>query len=138
MHEIAQKSVKTFAKESQKLLPQKLSTPGWSRRAGDYKAAFGKRLREFCHERLQAAEASGQFKPIPRKGVTIGMHWLLPKPFGNDYRQEPWMVHASDNLVYVPRRKTKVTDVPEESVKTGDWRDQVVPSPAGNDMLFMH
>jgi len=97
------------------------------------------KLTDFCQSRLEAAEASGQFRPVPRKGVTIGMHWLLPKPFGNDYRQEPWMVHATDNLVYVPRRSTKVTDVPAEDVMggSGDWRDQVVPSPAGRDMLYM-
>ena len=137
MQEQMQSSVRQFAQSSHKLLPKTLSVSGWSHRAGDRKAAYSKKLQEFTHERLQAAEASGQFKPVPRKGVTVGMHWLLPKPFGNDYRQEPWMVHASDNMVYVPRRQTKVTDIPGEDVKAGDWRDKIVPSPAGNDMLYM-
>jgi hypothetical protein len=66
----------------------------------------------------------------------LGFHWLLPKPFGNDYRQEPWMVHATDNMVYVP--KDKITDVTPEDVKSGgDWRRKIVPSPAGNDMIYM-
>lgn len=136
MQVIAKDTAVAYGKQSKKLIPNSL--PGvWKTRASDANASFAKRLQDFCKDRLQAAEASGQFKPVPRKGVTIGMHWLLPKPFGNDYRQEPWMVHAADNLVYVPRRDTKVTEVPEEAVKTGDWRDQVVPSPAGRDMLFM-
>uniref|UniRef100_A0A7S4EGV4 Uncharacterized protein n=1 Tax=Pseudo-nitzschia australis TaxID=44445 RepID=A0A7S4EGV4_9STRA len=93
------------------------------------------RLDEFCSERLLAARAGGQFKPTPRKGVTIGMHWLLPKPFGNDYRQEPWMVQATDNLVYIP--PDKITDVSPEDVALGDWRSKIVPSPTGNEMVYM-
>lgn len=139
MENIVKETVTSFGTSSKKLIPTTSSSGGICKaRASDAKTALAKRLRDFCHDRLQAAEASGQFKPVPRKGVTIGMHWLLPKPFGNDFRQEPWMVHANDNLVYVPRRATKVTDVPEDSIAaTGDWRDQVVPSPAGKDMLFM-
>ncbi|CAB9523356.1 expressed unknown protein [Seminavis robusta] len=137
MTAIVQDTVQQFAKTVQGLLPSSGSSSGKTR-AADSRAALSRRLTEFCHDRLQAAEASGQFKPVPRKGVTVGMHWLLPKPFGNDFRQEPWMTHATDNMVYVPRRPTKVTEVPEESIiQTGDWRDQVVPSPAGRDMVFM-
>lgn len=101
----------------------------------DAKVSFQRRLQEFCAERLLAARASGQFRPLPRKGVQIGLHWLLPKPFGNDYRQEPWMVHATDNLVYVP--PDKMTDVSPGDVATGDWRNSVVPSPAGNEIIYM-
>jgi len=137
MEGIAKESVQAFGTQVKSLIPS-LAAAVWKNRAGDAKAALAKRLQDFCRDRLQAAEASGQFKPVPRKGVTIGMHWLLPKPFGNDFRQEPWMVHATDNLVYVPRRDTKVTEVPGEAVAaSGDWRDQVVPSPAGKDMLYM-
>mmetsp|Transcript_24139 Transcript_24139/g.50186 ORF Transcript_24139/g.50186 Transcript_24139/m.50186 type:complete len:472 (-) Transcript_24139:117-1532(-) len=89
---------------------------------------------EQTSSRLLKARASGKFKPLPRKGVTIGMHWLLPKPFGNDYRQEPWTVHASDDLVYVPGA---VKDVAPDSVAQGDWRSKVVPSPVGNDLIYM-
>mmetsp|Transcript_15286 Transcript_15286/g.35233 ORF Transcript_15286/g.35233 Transcript_15286/m.35233 type:complete len:495 (-) Transcript_15286:105-1589(-) len=101
----------------------------------DAKVIYQNRLQEFCSERLLAARAGGQFKPAPRKGVTIGMHWLLPKPFGNDYRQEPWMVQATDNLVYIP--PDKITDVSPEDVASGDWRSKIVPSPTGNEMIYM-
>jgi hypothetical protein len=141
MESMVAETVKTFGKMVLRLIP---STMGggtmmlWKGRASDAKLALARRLKEFAKDKLEAAEASGQFKPIPRKGVTIGMHWLLPKPFGNDFRQEPWMQHATDSLVYVPQRTTKVTEVPPENVlKTGDWRDQIVPSPAGRDMVFM-
>lgn len=101
----------------------------------DAKTMYQTRLQEFCAERLLAARAGGQFKPAPRKGITIGMHWLLPKPFGNDYRQEPWMVQATDNLVYIP--PDKITDVSPEDVASGDWRSKIVPTPTGNEMIYM-
>ena len=140
MADAAQTAARDFGHLAQPLVP-KTTKGAWKARIQIAQTAFQHRLQVFCQDRLEAAEASGQFKPVPRKGVTIGMHWLLPKPFGNDYRQEPWQVHANDNLVYVPRRSTKVTEVPEQNVVTGggegDWRDAVVPSPAGKDMLYM-
>jgi hypothetical protein len=48
---------------------------------------------------LYAARADGKFKPLPRKVFTLGLHWLLTKSFGNDYRQEPWMIHTNDDLM---------------------------------------
>ena len=130
MQGVASKSVSDFAKRAKKLIAK-----GSSWTAQPAKKQYQTRLKDFCTTRLQAAEASGQYRPLPRKGVTIGLHWLLPKPFGNDFRQEPWMVHASDNMVYVP--KDKITDLSPEDVAAGDWRDKIVPSPAGNDMLYM-
>jgi hypothetical protein len=102
---------------------------------GDAKTAFNNRLQDFCSERLLAARASGQFRPVPRKGVTIGLHWLLPKPFGNDYRQEPWMVQTTDNLVYVP--PDKITDVNPADITSGDWKSKIAPSPSGSEMIYM-
>ena len=125
MSEVSKKSVESFGRRS-KTLPIS---------AKDMQAAYASELKEFCADRLLAARASGQLKPLPKKGVTVGLHWLLPKPFGNDYRQEPWMVHATDNLVYVP--KDKVTDVNPNDVVSGDWRQKVVPSPSGNEMIYM-
>jgi hypothetical protein len=125
MQVIAKESVSDFAKRAKKM-PISIA---------DAKTKFNNRLKEFCSERLLAARASGQFRPIPRKGVTIGMHWLLPKPFGNDYRQEPWLVQATDNLVYVP--PDKITDVSPGDVAAGDWRSKIVPSPSGNEMIYM-
>ena len=125
MQDVVGRASASFAKRTKKM---PISTT-------DAKAAFKTQLQEFCKERLLAAQASGQFRPIPRKGVTIGFHWLLPKPFGNDYRQEPWMVHATDNLVYIP--PDKITDVSPDDIASGDWRRKIVPSPAGNEMLYM-
>ena len=125
MQDAITKSVAGFAEKSKKM---PISN-------GNAKASYKAQLQEFCSERLLAARASGQFKPVPRKGVSIGLHWLLPKPFGNDFRQEPWMVHATDNLVYVPQ--DKITDVSPEEVAAGDWRNKIVPCPAGNEMLYM-
>ncbi|KAL3923219.1 MAG: hypothetical protein SGILL_001777 [Bacillariaceae sp.] len=125
MQAVAKECVTEFVKRAKKM-PINTS---------DAKTAFNDRLQEFCSERLLAARASGQFRPVPRKGVTIGLHWLLPKPFGNDYRQEPWMVQATDNLVYVP--PDKITDVNPADVASGDWKSKVVPSPSGNEMIYM-
>lgn len=130
MQAVASKSVAAFAKAAKKLVAKQSS---WNTTPA--KKRYLTLLQDFCANRLQAARASGQYKPLPRKGVTIGLHWLLPKPFGNDFRQEPWMVHASDNLVYVP--KDKISDVSPEEVAAGDWRNKIVPSPVGNDMLYM-
>ena len=125
MQDVASKAVASFAEKSKKMPISNANA----------KASFKSELQEFCSERLLAAQASGQFKPVPRKGITIGLHWLLPKPFGNDFRQEPWMVHATDNLVYVP--PDKITDVNPEEVAAGDWRSKIVPCPSGNEMLYM-
>jgi len=32
---------------------------------------------------------------------------------------------------------SKLGDVSPQDVAAGTWRDQLVPSPAGNDMLYM-
>ncbi|CAJ1945648.1 unnamed protein product [Cylindrotheca closterium] len=125
MQNVVTKSVASFASKTKNMPISNANA----------KTAFKAQLKEFCAERLEAAQASGQFKPLPRKGVTIGLHWLLPKPFGNDFRQEPWMVHATDNLVYVP--PDKITDVNPEDVASGDWRSKIVPCPSGNEMLYM-
>jgi hypothetical protein len=130
----ARQSIAAFGKAAQKLVPKKKVTSDlW--KIAPTKSAYAQQLHEYVQNRIQAAQASGKFRPLPRKGVTVGLHWLLPKPFGNDFRQEPWMVHATDNMVYIPR--DKITDVNPEDVATGDWRDKIVPSPAGNDMLYM-
>jgi hypothetical protein len=105
----------------------------WS--MASHRNQFQRRMQEYVSARMTAAKASGKYKPVPRKGVTVGMHWLLPKPFGNDFRQEPWMVHATDNLVYVP--KDKITNVNPEDVVAGDWRSKIVPSPNSREMIYM-
>jgi hypothetical protein len=131
MEEQATKSLAAFAKSAKKMKSTKCS----SFTVQPAKDQFTRSVKDHVKNRMLTARASGQFKPVPRKGVTLGFHWLLPKPFGNDYRQEPWMVHATDNMVYIP--KDKITDVNPEEVAVGDWRRKVVPSPIGNDMLYM-
>jgi hypothetical protein len=131
MEDVTKKSLTAFTKAAHRLVAKKAAS--WSVQPA--KQQYAIKLKGFRENRLLVAQASGQYKPVPRKGVTLGFHWLLPKPFGNDYRQEPWMVHATDNLVYVP--KDKITDVNPEEVASGDWRSKIVPSPAGNDMLYL-
>jgi hypothetical protein len=131
MEDVTKKSLVAFGKAANRLVAKKASS--WSVQPA--KQQYAGKLKGFRENRLLVAQASGQYKPVPRKGVTLGFHWLLPKPFGNDYRQEPWMVHATDNLVYIP--KDKITDVNPEEVASGDWRSKIVPSPAGNDMLYL-
>lgn len=133
MEQVASQSVASFAAASKKLVPKSASSTAWN--TASAKIDYARTLKEYVASRILAARASGKFKPLPRKGVTVGFHWLLPKPFGNDYRQEPWMVHATDNMVYVPGNK--LADVNLEDVAAGDWRNKIVPSPAGNDMLYM-
>jgi hypothetical protein len=130
------KSTTAFGSAARRLVARSVpaaSAAAWTMRPAA--SRFGRRLAEYARDRLLAAQASGQYKPIPRKGVTVGFHWLLPKPFGNDYRQEPWMVHATDDMVYVPTGK--ISQVNPDSVAAGDWRSKIVPSPIGNDMVYM-
>lgn len=135
MEEAAKKSVAAFGAAAKKLVPKSCGS-GWDTQSA--KIQYARRLREYVANRILSARAGGKFKPLPRKGVTVGLHWLLPKPFGNDFRQEPWMVHATDNMVYVPSASaSKLQDVSPGDVATGDWRDKIVPNPAGNDMLYM-
>ena len=134
MGKTAAEVVQTFTSTSKKLRAKKGNSLYWPK-ADANAMKLRKELKEYITLRLQAARADGKFKPLPRKGVTLGFHWLLPKPFGNDYRQEPWQVHAKDDLVYVP--KDKITDVRKEDVESGDWRDNVIPCPTANEMMYL-
>jgi hypothetical protein len=131
MDELVDKTVAAFAKAAGKLLPK--GSHKWNSQPA--KQMLRAQLKEFCTKRLTMARASGQYKPLPRKGVTVGMHWLLPKPFGNDFRQEPWMVHATDGMVYIPR--DKITEVSPEEARSGSWLNKLVPAPAANEMIYM-
>ncbi|GAX20108.1 hypothetical protein FisN_17Lh061 [Fistulifera solaris] len=131
MEREANKAIAAFSAAAKKMVCKKCTS--WS--VDPAKDEFRRVVKDYIAKRLLSARAGGQFRPVPRKGITVGLHWLLPKPFGNDYRQEPWMVHATDGLVYVP--KDKITDVSPEEVAAGDWRRKVVPSPVGNDMIYM-
>ena len=133
MKEAAVTSINEFAAGAKKLraphAPQ--SWMSISDQISDVRSRFN----EHNSDRLRAARASGQFKPVPRKGVTVGFHWLLPKPFGNDYRQEPWLTHTADDLVYAP--VDGITDVSPNEIRTGDWRKSVVPAPSSSEMMYL-
>lgn len=134
MDEAAQASVAEFTAAVKKLRPPKHDAVKWAS-TSDQISSFGNKCREHNAERLKAARASGQFKPLPRKGITVGLHWLLPKPFGNDYRQEPKMMHTADDLVYAP--VDGITDVSGLEIRSGDWRKGVVPAPSGSEMMYL-
>ena len=134
MDEAAQASVAEFTAAVKKLRPPKHDAVKWAS-TSDQISSFANKCREHNAERLKAARASGQFRPLPRKGITVGFHWLLPKPFGNDYRQEPKMMHTADDLVYAP--VDGITDVSGMEIRSGDWRKGVVPAPSGSEMMYL-
>jgi len=154
MQTVVQEAVSQFQTQSKSLLPKKNSasvyTSQYWRSATNTKNQFQKNLQEYSTERLTLARVSGNYRPLPRKGVTVGLHWLLPKPFGNDYRQSPSDVYSGSTLVYSPRMN-KVTEIgPDQVMKGGvgdseggasvqsgdDWRKYVIPVPAGADMMY--
>lgn len=135
MQECADMGLTEFGIAVKKLrVPRATSYGSWMTNA-DQILSLRSQFAEHNTDRLRAARASGQFRPVPRKGVTVGMHWLLPKPFGHDYRQEPHMMHTADDLVYAP--VDGITDVGLGEIRTGDWRRGVVPAPAGAEMMYM-
>jgi hypothetical protein len=139
MNQVAKLTIQSFVAASNKILPRSLSSTSLALPSSSLLAdKLSKDLREFISLRLLAARADGKFKPLPRKGFTLGLHWLLPKPFGNDYRQEPWMIHTNDDLIYVP--KDKITDVAKEDITASsgdDWTRNIIPCPAANEMIYM-
>lgn len=135
MKEAADSSMKEFALAVKKLrVPRATLNGSWMTNA-DQISSLRTQMAEHNSERLKAARASGQFKPVPRKGVTVGFHWLLPKPFGNDYRQVPHLTHTADDLVYAPI--DGITDVSGNDIRSGNWRRSVVPMPSGTEMLYL-
>mmetsp|Transcript_21170 Transcript_21170/g.43050 ORF Transcript_21170/g.43050 Transcript_21170/m.43050 type:complete len:581 (-) Transcript_21170:317-2059(-) len=134
MNDAAKTSLDEFATAAKKLRPSSSASASWTG-LSDQIANVRTKFARHNAERLLAARASGQFRPVPRKGVTVGMHWLLPKPFGNDYRQEPWLEHTADDLVFAP--VDGVTDVGGGDVRTGDWRKGVVPAPTSGEMMYL-
>lgn len=136
MKEAATSSLEEFALAVKKLrrVSHATSYGSWMTNA-DQITSLKHQFAEHNAERLKAARASGQFKPVPRKGITLGFHWLLPKPFGNDYRQEPHLTHTADDLVYAP--VDGITDVAGVDIRSGDWRKGVVPAPSGGEMMYL-
>jgi len=145
MQDVASEAIQQFQKCSKKLLPQNNSQnqasyfvqSHWSS-IQTAKTQFQRRLKDHCRDRLTAARASGNYKPFPRQGLTVGLHWLLPKPLGDDYRQSPsQLLGEGADLVYSPPTN-KMAEIGEEEVRknTGDWRRSIIPIPGGSDLFF--
>ena len=135
MGDAAEETLVEFALAVKKLrVPRATSDGSWTTNR-DQVSSLRSRFAEHNAKRLRAARASGQFKPVPRKGVTVGFHWLLPRPFGNDYRQEPKATHTADDLVYAP--VDGITDVGGDDIRSGDWMRRVVPALSGSEMMYL-
>jgi len=116
----------------------KVTKPNWKSIAS-YQSYYSKKLQEYSSERLQAARISGSYRPLPKKGVQVGMHWLLPKPFGNDYRVSSSDIYRG-TMVYDGGNK-KISEIGEEGVNSaeeggGDWRNSIVPVPSSTEMMY--
>jgi len=137
LQEVMADAAKEFSSLLKKMQLSKsnISSSSWSSLGKAARDDFKKKMKEYCFDRLQAAKASGAFRPIPRKGLTIGLHWLLPKPFGGDNRFQPMTEREyRRNFVYHPNR-AEVT--PEEVLdESGAWRNKIAPNPAGSDMIY--
>mmetsp|Transcript_405 Transcript_405/g.894 ORF Transcript_405/g.894 Transcript_405/m.894 type:complete len:561 (-) Transcript_405:250-1932(-) len=133
VEELVNNSIKKFTEGAKKLRAGGEAS-GWPSADG-VASQLRRELKESSTRLLQMARLSGKFRPVPRKGITLGFHWLLPKPFGNDYRQEPWTVTSQSNLIYTP--PDKITDASKGEVTTGDWRRGVVPNPSAAEMVYM-
>lgn len=137
LQEVMVESAKEFTSLLKKMQLSKSSSSSssWSSLGNAAREDFKKRMKEYCFDRLQAAKASGAFRPIPRKGFTIGLHWLLPKPFGGDNRFQPMTEREyRRNFVYHPNRAEVTPD--EVLDESGSWRNKVAPNPAGSDMIY--
>jgi len=133
MESAASDIIKSFTEKTKPMRSKSSPAKFWPK-ADALISKLKKELKEYVRLRIQTALADGKFKPLPRKGVTLGFHWFLPKPFGNDYRLEPWQVHTKDSVAYIPR--DKITDVSKDDVLTGDWRTNIVPCPTASEMIY--
>jgi len=97
---------------------------------------FKASLKDFTEGRLVAARASGSYTPVPRKPVSFGLHWLLPKPFGDsggDFRQAE--KQDPNNIIYTP--KTKRSEVDKNDVAQGrDWKSKVKAPSVDQNIVF--
>lgn len=132
-------SVKDFGVAVKKLKPSTslVATNSWVVSAAAAKSDYRNLLKEFCTDRLKAARLSGAFKDPPRKAISVGLHWLIPKPFGTDSQQTPSGGRFDpSNIVYTP--PTKRVDISASDIMegTGSWKGQVTPSIAGSAMVY--
>jgi len=139
MEAVVKKCYDEYCTACKKMVPDnKGRKPNWKSIAS-YQSYYSKKLQEYSSERLQAARISGSYRPLPKKGVQVGMHWLLPKPFGNDYRVSGSDIYRG-TMVYDGGKK-KIMEIGEEGVNSkeegkADWRNCIVPVPSGSEMMY--
>jgi len=139
MEAVVKKCYDEYCTACKKMVPDnKGRKPNW-KSTTSYQSYYSKKLQEYSSERLQAARISGSYRPLPKKGVQVGMHWLLPKPFGNDYRVSGSDIYRG-TMVYDGGKK-KIMEIGEEGVNSkeegkADWRNCIVPVPSGSEMMY--
>lgn len=133
MEDVVESNVKDWKTRAASLTPKSWSSTGGTTHTS--LQPFVRRIRAYSTERLQRARVGGNFRPAPRKGTTIGLHWLLPKPFGHDWRQNPSDIYKGTTLFY---DKSTPTEVGPEGVAIadGDWRRKIVPVPSSTEMMY--
>ena len=98
MNQVTKTSLAAFVRQARRLVaPSAAGT--WS--TATAAAALHLKMQETVVSRLASARAQGKFRPLPRKGVTIGLHWLLPKAFGKDAST----CHRKSLVIYRRRMK---------------------------------
>lgn len=133
MEEVVGNTVKDWKRRAESLTPK--SWDSSTTNTNTSLQPFVRRVRTYSTERLQRARVGGNFRPAPRKGTTIGLHWLLPKPFGHDWRQNPADLYKGTTLFYDKSTPTEVG--PEGVMAEGvDWRRKVVPVPSSTEMMY--
>eukprot|EP00591_Stephanopyxis_turris_P001222 CAMPEP_0195523480 /NCGR_PEP_ID=MMETSP0794_2-20130614/22699_1 /TAXON_ID=515487 /ORGANISM="Stephanopyxis turris, Strain CCMP 815" /LENGTH=531 /DNA_ID=CAMNT_0040653491 /DNA_START=224 /DNA_END=1819 /DNA_ORIENTATION=- len=138
MEEVMKESLKEFATAADKMRVSSSTCAAASTWTSGMtvRAEFRKKMKEYCTDRLQVARVAGNYRPAPRKAVTIGLHWLLPKPFGADYRQPAGERELLRNFVYHPE-SGRVEVTPDEVKQgTGGWRSNIVPCPPASDIIY--
>jgi len=97
---------------------------------------FDERIKSYTKEKLMKARVKGSYKPAPRKGIGLGLHWLLPEGFGTDFRRRDGAKHAMDpsSIVYTPKNKRSELDVGD--VMSNSWRKRIVPARGSEDIVF--
>ena len=99
---------------------------------------FSETVRAHSRSRLNKAKLAGKYQVAPRKGVTLGMHWLLPEGLGTDFRKGNGLKDQDpDSIVYTPKNKRGEVD-PNDVLRGsgGDWKKRVVPTPGGDSVMF--
>ena len=122
-------ALKTITPAAKELIIDKSATCGAM-------VKFKRILSDYSQGRVMKARASGAFTPVPRKPVTVGLHWLLPKPFGDsggDFRQAA--AQDPNNIIYTPANKRSEVDR-RDVMEERDWRGKISPEAASSGLTY--